>query len=64
MSDEGRKAMGIPPSYRPQAPAKTQPLSPGYVNSQQRNFAFVVTAFKLAKIVAAVVLVLLIIGRI
>jgi hypothetical protein len=64
MSDEERKPMGIPPFYWAKGPAKSRPPSTGFVNSQQRKFAFVVTSFKLAKIVAAAVLALLIIGRI
>jgi hypothetical protein len=64
MSNEsGKKPLGIPPFYWAKPPAKT-PQSKGFVNKQQRKFYFVLTAFKLAKIIAATAVALLIIGMI
>lgn len=64
MSEEERKPMGLPPFYWAKAPAKAQTPSTTIVNKQQRRFQIVVTAFKLAKVIAAAMLALLIIGRI
>jgi hypothetical protein len=64
MSEEERRPMGLPPFYWAKAPARAQTPSTAIVNRQQRKFQTVVTAFKLAKVVAAAMLALLIIGRI
>jgi hypothetical protein len=64
MSEEPeRKPLGIPPFYWTRPPARVKPAN-GFVNKQQRQFYWVLTAFNLAKIAAAAAVALLIIGMI
>lgn len=64
MSEKTERPMGIPPYYWAKAPARPKSAPMGFANKQQRKFHLVVTGLKLAKIVAAAMLALLIIGRI
>lgn len=62
MSDKpARKPLGIPPYYWTTPP---KPRQAGFVNKEQRRFYFVVTALKLAKVVAFAAVALIIIGMI
>jgi hypothetical protein len=62
-SESERKPLGIPPFYWAKPP-KASPPSKGPVNKQQRQLYLVLTAFKLAKVVALTAVALLIIGMI
>lgn len=64
MNEETEKPMGLPPYYWAKTPVKLKSPPSGFVNKQQKRFYLVVTGFKLAKIVAAATLALLIIVRI
>ena len=61
--DSGKKPLGIPPFYWARPPARVKPAN-GFVNKQQKQFYWVLTAFNLAKIAAAAAVALLIIGMI
>ena len=63
MSDEKKKPIGLPPFYWAKAPGRIHAPPGGGFNKQQRKFQTVITAFKLAKLIAAAMLALLIIGR-
>jgi hypothetical protein len=56
-----KKPLGIPPFYWATPP---KPRQAGFVNKQQRNFYFAITALKLVKIAAFAAIALLIIGMI
>jgi hypothetical protein len=58
-----KKPLGIPPNYWAKPPARVKPAN-GFVNKQQKQFYWVLTAFNLAKIAAAAAVALLIIGMI
>ncbi|MDG6899963.1 MAG: hypothetical protein JRN44_03595 [Nitrososphaerota archaeon] len=62
MSEEPKKPrrlLGIPPFYWAVPPT---PRRKGFVNGQQRRFYFVMTALKVAKVVAIAAVALMIIG--
>jgi len=58
-----KKPLGIPPFYWAKPPTTVKPAN-GFVNKQQKQFYWVLTAFNLAKIAAAAAVALLIIGMI
>jgi hypothetical protein len=58
-----RKPLGIPPFYWAKPP-KQRAQTKGFVNKQQRQFYWVLTAFNLAKLAAAAAVALIIIGMI
>jgi len=63
MSKDSEKPLGIPPFYWTKPP-KAKAQAKGFVNKQQKEFYFVVTAFNLAKIAAFAAVALVIIGLI
>jgi hypothetical protein len=59
LSDKPKKPLGIPPFYWSTPP---KPRQAGFVNDQQRRFYFVVTALKVAKVVAFAAVALFLVG--
>ncbi|MGI0091351.1 MAG: hypothetical protein ACREBS_06545 [Nitrososphaerales archaeon] len=53
----------MPKYYKMKPLPKPSPLQTGFVNRQQKMFYVLLTSFRVAKILAVVVLALLIIGR-
>ncbi len=64
MSEEGpqKKKYYVPTFYWMKPPPQPSPLRTGFVNKQQKHFYLAMTVFKIAKVVAIVLVALFFVG--